>query len=144
MAKRRPSTQTDHKKNLDQKAYVIDTGNGQVDRAVYDETTHEKLDVVIGALGGSLDTTVEIFNLQIANANQEYNQVLPANTKSFLLKSRNKGILKIAYSSGETVTGNYITIPMGANFKDLNFYSSVTIYVQSNKPGDIIEIIAYS
>lgn len=142
MAKRR-TNRTDERQSLDRKAYFIDDANGTVDRAVKDEDAGQKLDAIINALGGSADTTPIIYNLNIINQGTEYSQALPANTKAFIVRSRNKGRLRLAYSTGGT-NADYVTIPTGSSFKDTNFYTSITVYVQSTKPGDIVEIVAYS
>lgn len=142
MARRKPDG-GDNQPTMEKFSYRQEETTGAWERAVYDETTHGKLDAVLGALGGSADTVATIYNLSIINSNQEYSQVLPTNTKSFLLRSRNNGKLRLAYNAGGTNL-DYLTIPIGANFKDTNFYTSIEIFVQSTKPGDIIEIVAYS
>lgn len=91
----------------------------------------------------SADTTPAIFNVSAAVAGTEYSQVLPANSKKFVLKSREKATIKLSYTNGTSGT-NYITIPPGAVFEDNNFYLAQTLYFQSNKNGDTIEIIAYT
>ncbi len=145
MAKRKP-TGRDNRKDLEQQSFRIDdsvAGAPEVSRAVCDETTHDKLDTINASLGGSNDTTPNIYNVDVFTAGVELSQLLPADTKNFIIKSRNKGELKLAYSLGGTGI-DYITIPRGCSFVDSNFYASVTIYFQSTKPGDVIEIVAYS
>ena len=142
MAKRRVN-RTDERKSLDKKAYFVDDITSVVDRAVHDEEAVTLLAAILAALGGSANTTPEIFNLNIINQGQEYSQALPANTKAFIIRSRNKGRLRLAYSSGGT-NADYVTIPNGSSFKDVNFYTGATLYIQSTKPGDIIEIVAYT
>lgn len=142
MAKRR-ATSKDSRQTMDRDAYWLDDDNGSVDRAVRDEEAGQKLDAIVSALGGSVDTTPVIYNLNIINQGTEYSQALPANTKAFLVRSRNKGRLRLAYSTGGT-NADYVTIPTGSSFKDTNFYTSITVYVQSTKPGDVVEIVAYS
>jgi len=90
----------------------------------------------------SADTTVTMFNLTIATADTEQSQALPANTKKFLLKSRSTGIIKLAYTSGESGT-KYVTIPAHGVFTDDNLYVSQTIYFQSPTMGEIVELITY-
>ena len=145
MAKRKP-TGKDNRKDFEQQSFRIDDsvpGDPTVWRAVIDEIAHEKLDAIISGVGGSTDTTVTLYNVTVATANSEESQVLPANTKYFIIRSRNKGKLRLAYTSGGTST-NYMTIPTGTSFDDMNFYTSIELFFQSNKPGDVIEIIAYS
>lgn len=142
MAKRRVE-RTDERGSLDKKAYFVDPDLGTVDRAVRDEEAGQKLDAIASALGAATSTNPVIINLNIINQGTEYSQALPANTKSFLIRSRNQGRLRLAYSSGGT-NADYLTIPTGSSYKDANYYTSVTLYVQSTKPGDVIEIVAYT
>lgn len=108
-----------------------------------DDLTHSKLDAVISALGGSVNTTATIFNVPAAVAGTEYSQALPANTKSFIIRSRNKSSLQLAYTSGASGT-TYLTIPPGASYEDSNLYTAQTIYFQASKSAETIEIIAYT
>jgi len=142
MAKRKP-TGKDNLRSMDRDAFWIDDVTKEAERAVRDAEAGQKLDAIANALGAATTTTPVIYNLNIINQGTEYSQALPANTKAFLVRSRNKGRLRLAYSSGGT-NADYVTIPNGSSFKDTNFYTSVTLYVQSTKPGDIIEIVAYS
>lgn len=142
MAKRRVE-RTDERKSLDKKAYFVDPATGTVDRAVCDEITHEKLDQVIAGVGGGVDTTATIFNVNIISAGVEQSQALPANTKRFIIRSRNNAQLRLAYTTGGT-SSSYLTIPRGNSFEDEEYYASQTIYFQSTQPGDVIEIVAYS
>jgi hypothetical protein len=142
MAKRRVN-RTDERKSLDKKAYFVDEITSVVDRAVHDEEAAALLAAILAALGGSSDTTPTIFNLNTINQGQEYSQALPANTKAFIIRSRKKGRLRLAYEMGGT-NANYVTIPNGSSLKDTNLYTSVTLYIQSTKPGDVIEIVAYT
>jgi len=142
MALRRPVGK-DNLQSMDRDAFAIDETSKRVYRAVADELSHSKLDAIAGALGAATNTIPTIYNLNIILADTEYQQALPANTKTFILRSRNKAQLKLAYVLGGTNT-TYLTIPVGSSFEDSQFYTGQTIYVQSTKPGDIIEIVAYS
>lgn len=142
MAKRKPQ-KGDNTGDMNRAAYRIDDTNNDTYRAVCDEIAHGKLDQVIAGLGGSVDTTATIFNVNVISAGNEVAQALPANTKKFLIRSRNKGRLRLAYSLGGTNT-SYLTIPTGSSYEDAEFYVSQTLYFQSTKPGDVIEIVAYT
>lgn len=141
MAKRK-SLPTDGRTSNSQRAYWVDETTNFPERAVHDADANQTLTNIAGALGVG-DTTPSIYNLNIINAGQEYSQVLPANTKTFVIKSRNRGALRLAYASGGTSTA-YLTIPLGSSFIDEQFYGNITVYVQSTKPGDVIEIVAYT
>ena len=73
----------------------------------------------------------------------EQSQALPANTKRFLVKTRGRAPLKLAYTASQSGT-NYITVNKTAVFTDDNLYSAVTLYFQSPETGDTVEIVAYS
>lgn len=112
------------------------------EKCVADADSHDKLDTIAGALGVS-NTTATIFNLTIAVASTEQSQALPANTKKFIIRTRGKGKLQLAYSSGDSGT-TYITVPAGASYEDINLYTSQTLYFQSPKVGEIVELIAFT
>ncbi len=81
-----------------------------------------------------------IFNISMANANQEYGQALPVLTKTVLIQNRNSVAIQLAYIQGQSGT-NYITIPAGAS-KSLDgaWVSSLTLYFQSPSAGQVCEI----
>lgn len=142
MALRKPNG-SDNRQTSDKFAYRRDTNTEAWYRAVADEIGHEKLDEIIAAINGQNNTNPSIYNVNIINSGTEYLQVMPANTKSFIIKSRNKGQIRLAYVLGGTNT-EYLTIPVGASFEDTKFYQNLTLYFQSSTPGDIIEIVAYT
>ena len=119
------------------------TGTEETEFVTADDVTHSKLDAVIAALGGSADTTATIFNVSAPLAGTEYSQALPANTKGFIIRSRNKSTLQLAYTSGTTGT-TYLTIAPSATYEDSNFYTAQTVYFQASKNAETIEIIAYT
>ena len=91
---------------------------------------------------GITSTTTTIFNKSVPVPNTEVSQVLPANTKEFLVKSRLGGTIKLAYSSGDTGV-LYLTIPSGTAYSDKNFYAAVTVYLQSSKV-DVVELVCFT
>ena len=123
-------------------AYKENAIDGGTDRRTSDLTAHNKLDDLTQAVGG-LDTTVTIYNITIAAADTEQSQALPANTKRFIIRARGNGRVQIAYTSGDSGT-LYMTLRPGAVFEDENFYTGQTLYFQSNKVGETVEITAYS
>jgi len=86
-------------------------------------------------------TISTIFNVSALSASTEYSQVLPANTKRFIIKSRGNAVIQLANNTGQTNT-NYITIPGGAVYENTNFYSSKTLYFEVDK-ADTVEIEAH-
>ena len=142
MAKRNP-TGKDNRRTMEQNSFRLDDTTNEVWRAVCDEVTHEKLDEIVDNLGGTSDTNVTIFNIIVPTKNIEQSQQLPSNTKTFFMRSRNKGNIKVAYTQNQTDT-NFITVVKGSVYTDEQVYDEVTIYFQSSKDNDVIEIIAYT
>lgn len=92
-------------------------------------------DIVFGTVG-----TPTIYNVPASLSNTEYSQALSANTKKFTIKVRGKADLKLAYTATESAT-NYITIPAGAvMFIDGLNASGLTLYFQTTKASQIVEI----
>jgi len=82
--------------------------------------------------------TPGIANISAPVANTEYSYVLPIDTKQVLIQAR-LGKLKLAFISGDSGT-TYITVNYGCNFMIENIKTNSTIYFQSNKALDVIEI----
>lgn len=116
--------------------------DGEVARFVIDNLTHDKLDALIAAVGGSSNTTATISNEAIAAPNVEQSFVLPSNTKRFLIRNRANNDIKFAYTVGGTAS-DWLTIKKGAVLEDTSFYSAQTIYFQTDNAGDVIEIVTY-
>lgn len=88
------------------------------------------------------DTQVELINPVLTLANTEYSKLLPNGCKKFMLKARTVCELKLAYDLGGTAT-DWLSIKYGAVYTDDNYYTSRTIYIQSNVGGSIIEIVSF-
>jgi hypothetical protein len=140
MAKRSPLG-SDNRKDFDRQVYRIDTVTGEVFIATDSPDVVDKLDDVISALGGSSELIPTINNINVL-ANTETSFNLPANTKKFIIKSRDKGKVLFSFTNGGTTSNEYITVPQGAVFTDVNSYISQTIYFSSNKV-DVIELLTY-
>lgn len=85
-----------------------------------------------------------VLNLELTNANTEYDQALPAGTRKILLKSRGLGSeLKFAFVETESAS-NYVTVPPGSGglWIECGAAYGVTLYVQSPTAGEIAEILA--
>lgn len=83
-------------------------------------------------------------NVAVTFANTEVAINLPANTKKFKLKARNRSKIQTSYAIGESGT-TYYTTPVGAVLveEDINRVNT-TIYVQVSKPNEVLEIRAWS
>jgi len=115
--------------------------NGDAARNVVDIRSHEILEAINTAVGGSTDTTVTIFNLN-TTAGIEDSQALPVNCKGYLIRARGKSKTQVAFTSGQTNTA-FFTIWPGNTYEDKNFFQSQTIYFQTSKD-DTLELIAFS
>lgn len=129
----------DNSKDNNRRSFVADK-DGNAARNTLDKETHDKLDAVIAALGGSVDTTPTVYNVDCADTGTIYSQALPANTKCFMIKTRKDS--KVAFGYEATLTTS-LTIWPGNSFEDKNLYSSQTIYFQCSKADEVIEIVAY-
>lgn len=94
---------------------------------------------------GTTGTVVSpaIQNVTLTTAGTEYSIVIPADTKRFTIKSRQDSILKLSYTSGDTGI-NYFTIGYGVCYTEVNLDGSgLTLYLQSNKNGTVIEVLSW-
>jgi len=89
------------------------------------------------------DTTATIFNKAVPLANTEVSQVLPVDTKRFIMRARGNSELQFSFTALESGS-KFITIPRRANYEDPNFYSSATVYFQTSLSSETVEIIAYT
>ena len=100
---------------------------------------------------GSINTTVSLSSLTapvIANiplilANTEYSYTFPTNTKKFRLNVRGNAKLQFAFISGNTNT-QYISVFPGNSHEETGLNIASTIYFQSNKANEVIEILSWS
>lgn len=129
----------DNERDNNRRSFVADK-NGDAARNVRDVNTHDKLDAVIAALGGSTNTTPTIFNVSCPVAGTEYSQALPANTKCFMIKARKNSRIDFGYASG---LSTFVTIPPGNSFEDKNLYSAQTVYFECSLADEVVEIVAY-
>lgn len=89
-------------------------------------------------------TLVVIYNVTITNANSEYSQALPANTKKFLIKCRGSYDIKVCFANGQSGT-TYITVPGGMSYyEDVIQSSTLTLYFQCATAAQVAEIMAWS
>jgi len=112
-----------------------------------------KLDVALSTrateatLAKLMPTAATKYAVTMTNANTEYSQALPANTKKFRIHLRDWTGFRLAYETGKvaTPTDPYETIPDGAEKyeEELNL-ASHTLYFASAAAGKTAEIEAWS
>lgn len=115
--------------------------DGNAARNVVDKESHDLLNSIINALGGTTDTSVNIYNIS-TTANVESSQALPANCKGFVLRVRGNSRTQLSYTLGGSSTV-FMTVPPGGEWKDENFYQSQTIYFQTSKD-ETVELITFA
>jgi len=91
-------------------------------------------------------TTPVIYNVTMTLADTEYSQVLPANTKKFLIHTRDGTTFRIAFVTGKvaTPTAPYFTIPGGNGYSEDGIKATPTLYFGCGSAAKEIEIIAWS
>lgn len=102
------------------------------------------LDVALLPSQSPIAVTPIVINVPAPTANTEYSYTFSANTKKILIQSRLSSNVQFAYVSGQSGT-NFITIPNGSGFStdQLNL-NGVTIYFQTNKASNTLEILAWT
>lgn len=89
----------------------------------------------------TIDTPV-VVNHTLSTANTEYTITLPTGTKTFAVQNRSDGLIKLKTVSA----GAHFTLFPGQPYYLANIKgtASVTIYAESPKASQVLEIIAWS
>ena len=89
-------------------------------------------------------TTPLITNIPVPSANTEQSFAFPLATKKFSIQARGTGKIKFSFSPGTSGT-NYFTVFAGNSYLEESIIlTSKTIYFQTNKSGETIEIISWT
>jgi hypothetical protein len=94
-----------------------------------------------------MPTTGTKYAVALTNADTEYSQALPANTKKFRIHLRDYATFRLAYVTGKvaTPTDPYETIPAGSEkYEDELLAASLTVYLASPVAGKTAEVEAWS
>lgn len=85
------------------------------------------------------------FNVTLTEADTEYLQALPANTKSWTMKSRTADTVRWARTTGKvaTPTAPYNTMDNGGIPFEQGVNTDETIYIASAVAGTVVEIRGY-
>ena len=90
------------------------------------------------------DTPLE-FNVTMTVADTEYSQVLPIETKAFMIHTRDESLFRFSFTTGKVAgpTAPYTTVLSGKilQISGLKLDAALTIYFGSPDTGKIIEII---
>lgn len=91
-----------------------------------------------------LAETPTIYNVTLTDADTEYSQELPSDTKKYTVQCRTAFDVKLAFTEGESGT-TYATIKANTNYyEDGILAESLTLYVQSAQAGVVVEVIAWT
>lgn len=88
-------------------------------------------------------TNPKIYNISVASADTEISQTLSASTKRITIRVRGNSVLKVSFLEGESGT-NYIKVPMGCSYNETDLRFSGTIYFQTVKASQVVEIIEWT
>lgn len=97
---------------------------------------------LVGTVSTETIDTISVLNTTLTLANIEYSVAIPTGTKTFCLQNRADGVVKVRSTSG----GDYWTLFPGQPYyiSNIKAAASVTIYLESPKAGQIVEIIAWA
>jgi hypothetical protein len=117
--------------------------NGESLRQVTDEQAQSILSSILSALGGAVTTSPNIFNLSLPLANTEYSQSITNGAVKVTLRTRLISNLKLGFAVGESST-KFITIPGGSSYEiDMIKTNNLTLYVQSDRAGNVLEVVEW-
>jgi len=85
----------------------------------------------------------KVYNKVVATANIEVSQVLSSSTKSFIIRVRGDAELKLSFVIGESGT-KYFTLPKGTSLAQDAIDFSGTLYFQTNKAAQVVEILEWT
>lgn len=90
-------------------------------------------------------TSPLIINIPLPDANTEESYTFLAATKRFRIQLRGSATLKVAFTSGDSGT-TFLTIYPGDCFEesDLGLLAGLTLYFQSSKPAEVLEILSWT
>lgn len=123
------------------------TGSISIGSVTIKDSDGDELDInpdgSVNAVVGGVNTPV-ISNFITINASTEYNYSFPANTKKFSLNARGNAKLQFSYTIGQSGS-NFKTVFPGNSYSESNIVVPIlTIYFQSNKAGEVVEILSWS
>jgi hypothetical protein len=87
--------------------------------------------------------TPTIHNVSVPLANTEVSQALGPSAVKFTIKVRGNATMRVAFNSGDTAT-TYLTVPAGAVYSEDLISFSGSIYFQTNKASQIVEIVEWA
>lgn len=87
-------------------------------------------------------STPTIYNVAVPLAATEVSQTLSLGVKKFLVRVRGHSNLQLAFDPGQSGV-DYISIPSGTTYSEDQVMFSGTLYFQTNKPSQVVEILEW-
>lgn len=105
------------------------------------------MSIISGTIRGKATIEVasnpNIVNFSMPLALTEYSYSITASTKQFFIRSRTKATLNMAFISGDTAI-KFVTIFPGTNYMlDGVILNGTILYLQSDQPSTIVEILEW-
>jgi hypothetical protein len=88
-------------------------------------------------------SSFQVANITCVLVNTEYSYLLPSGTKKLKLRARGTARLQLADATGLTNT-TFFTIHPGECYEDDMISATLTLFFQSSKAGEIVEIITWT
>jgi hypothetical protein len=103
-----------------------------------------KIDTSGSDVNTNVVTTAHIANFTMALAATEYPFTFPAKIRRFTIKNRGGSLIQFSYVAGQSGSV-YFSIEPGTTYDEMDLkVDSLTIYLQSPSPGQVLEIISWS
>ena len=84
-----------------------------------------------------------IYNVATTLANTEYSQALNPNVRRFTIRVRGNSKLQLAFDSGDSAT-LFVTIPPGCSYTEDEINFTGTLYFQTSKALQTVEILEWT
>lgn len=115
---------------------IIRLGDGEDELAINNDGSINVVDAT------SSVKTPDVQNITLAAAATEYSFTIVEGTKRFHIKNRNTGVLLISYSSNNG--SNYFSLHAGSVYsEDVSLEDDLTVYIQSTKGSQVVEVITW-
>jgi len=86
-------------------------------------------------------SAITIYNKAVPSADTEVSQSINSNTRQLIIRARGNTVIKFSFVATESGT-KFTTIPVGSSLSLDNInLSSATIYLQTSKASQIVEIL---
>jgi len=130
----------------------LDKGGNGVSSPIIDGNPLPVVNEAGSANIGSVDVPTAaptVYNVTLTNANTEYSQALPANTRGFEFQAQSEALVRFAFVTGKvaTPTAPWLTLKAGDAYSSPQINQAAspsTLYLASPTAGTIVEILAWT